>query len=77
MLKKTFSFSVSKTTCYFDASFAQIGSVVEDFAREPNGGLVVLSDLTTNAHRDLITRWRRGTACRHCTSFVSLSPLVA
>jgi 3-dehydroquinate synthase len=29
MLKKTFSFSVSKTTCYFDASFAQIGSVVE------------------------------------------------
>jgi putative tryptophan/tyrosine transport system substrate-binding protein len=33
---------------------AQIGSVVEDFAREPNGGLVVLSDLTTNAHRDLI-----------------------
>jgi 3-dehydroquinate synthase len=29
MLKKTFSFSVSKTTCYFDASLAQIGSVVE------------------------------------------------
>src|SRR6267154_620686 len=29
MLKKTFSFSVSKTTCYFDASFTQIGSVVE------------------------------------------------
>ena len=29
MLKKTFSFSVSKTTCYFDASFAQIGNVVE------------------------------------------------
>ena len=29
MLKKTFSFSVSKTTCYFDASFAQIGSVIE------------------------------------------------
>ena len=29
MLKKTFSFSVSKTTCYVDASFAQIGSVVE------------------------------------------------
>ena len=29
MLKKTFSFSVSKTTCYFDASIAQIGSVVE------------------------------------------------
>ncbi len=29
MLKKTFSFSVSKTNCYFDASFAQIGTVVE------------------------------------------------
>ncbi len=29
MLKKTFSFSASKTTCYFDASFAQIGELVE------------------------------------------------
>src|SRR5450755_2374636 len=29
MLKKTFSFSASKTTCYFDASFAQIGKLVE------------------------------------------------
>jgi 3-dehydroquinate synthase len=29
MLKKTFSFSASKTTCYFDASFAQIGNLVE------------------------------------------------
>ena len=29
MLKKTFSFSASKTTCYFDASFAQIGNIVE------------------------------------------------
>ena len=29
MLKKTFSFSTSKTTCYFDASFAQIGNLVE------------------------------------------------
>jgi 3-dehydroquinate synthase len=29
MLKKTFSFSSSKTTCYFDASFAQIGNLVE------------------------------------------------
>jgi 3-dehydroquinate synthase len=29
MLKKTISFSASKTTCYFDASFAQIGNVVE------------------------------------------------
>jgi 3-dehydroquinate synthase len=29
MLKKTFAFSTSKTTCYFDASFAQIGNLVE------------------------------------------------
>jgi len=29
MLKKTFAFSASKTTCYFDASFSQIGSLVE------------------------------------------------
>jgi 3-dehydroquinate synthase len=29
MLKKTFSFSSSKTTCYFDASFSQIGNLVE------------------------------------------------
>lgn len=29
MLKKTFAFSTSKTTCYFDASLAQIGSLVE------------------------------------------------
>ena len=29
MLKKTFSFSASKTTCYFDASLAQIGNIAE------------------------------------------------
>jgi len=29
MQKKTFSFSASKTNCYFDASFAQIGELVE------------------------------------------------
>jgi 3-dehydroquinate synthase len=29
MLKKSFSFSSSKTTCYFDASFSQIGNLVE------------------------------------------------
>jgi 3-dehydroquinate synthase len=29
MLKKTISFSVSKTNCYFEASLAQIGSVIE------------------------------------------------
>ena len=29
MLKKTFSFSHSRTTCYFDTSFAQIGQAVE------------------------------------------------
>jgi 3-dehydroquinate synthase len=29
MLKKIFSFSSSKTTCYFDASLAQIGNLIE------------------------------------------------
>jgi 3-dehydroquinate synthase len=29
MLKKTFSFSSAKTTCYFDSSFADIGNLVE------------------------------------------------
>jgi 3-dehydroquinate synthase len=29
MLKKTFSFSTSRTTCYFDASFSRIGELVE------------------------------------------------
>jgi 3-dehydroquinate synthase len=29
MLKKTISFSSSKTTCYFDASFAQIGTLID------------------------------------------------
>src|SRR5664279_2297118 len=29
MLKKIFSFSASKTTCYFDASFSQLGNLVE------------------------------------------------
>jgi 3-dehydroquinate synthase len=29
MLKKIFSFSASKTTCYFDASFSQFGNLVE------------------------------------------------
>jgi len=29
MLKRTVSFSASKTTCYFDASFAQIGKIVD------------------------------------------------
>lgn len=29
MLKKTFSFSSAKTTCYFDASFAEIGNLIE------------------------------------------------
>jgi 3-dehydroquinate synthase len=29
MLKKTISFSTSKTKCYFDASFAQIGTLID------------------------------------------------
>jgi len=33
---------------------AQIVSAIEGFAREADGGLIVLSDLTTNARLDLI-----------------------
>jgi putative ABC transport system substrate-binding protein len=35
-------------------SGAEIGPVLEAFAREPNGGLIVLPDLTTMNHRDAI-----------------------
>jgi putative ABC transport system substrate-binding protein len=33
---------------------AEIERVIEAFAREPNGGLIVLSDIATNVHRELI-----------------------
>jgi len=33
---------------------ATIRLVIEEFAREPNGGLIVLPDTTTSAHRELI-----------------------
>src|SRR5262249_30573680 len=33
---------------------AEVTRVIDEFAREPNGGLIVLSDLTTNVHRELI-----------------------
>ena len=33
-------------------SGAEIGPVLEAFAREPNGGLIVLPDITTMNHRD-------------------------
>jgi putative ABC transport system substrate-binding protein len=33
---------------------AEIERVLEAFAREPNGGLIVLPDITTTNHRDLI-----------------------
>jgi putative ABC transport system substrate-binding protein len=33
---------------------ATIRQVIEEFAREPNGGLIVLPDTTTSAHRELI-----------------------
>ena len=35
---------------------AEIERVIEDFAREPNGGLIVLPTITTQVHRDLIVR---------------------
>jgi ABC-type uncharacterized transport system substrate-binding protein len=35
-------------------SGAEIGPVLEAFAREPNGGLIVLPDVTTMNHRDAI-----------------------
>ena len=35
-------------------SGAEIGPVLEAFAREPNGGLIVLPDITTMNHRDAI-----------------------
>ena len=33
---------------------AEIKRVIEDFAREPNGGLIVLPDILTQVHRDLV-----------------------
>lgn len=38
------------------ADATTIEQVLEEFAREPNGGLIVLPDTTTSAHRDLIVR---------------------
>jgi putative ABC transport system substrate-binding protein len=35
---------------------AEIERRIDDFAREPNGGLLVLPDNSTNLHRDLIVR---------------------
>jgi putative ABC transport system substrate-binding protein len=35
---------------------AEIERVIEDFAREPNGGLIVLPDILTQVHRDLLIR---------------------
>jgi putative ABC transport system substrate-binding protein len=35
---------------------AEIELRIDDFAREPNGGLLVLPDNSTNLHRDLIVR---------------------
>src|SRR5437899_2354726 len=36
------------------ADGGEIERVVEEFARAPNGGLIVLPDITTTNHRDLI-----------------------
>ena len=35
---------------------AEIERVIEDFARKPNGGLIVLPTIMTQVHRDLIVR---------------------
>jgi putative tryptophan/tyrosine transport system substrate-binding protein len=35
---------------------AEIERVIEDFARGPNGGLIVLPDILTQVHRDLLVR---------------------
>jgi putative ABC transport system substrate-binding protein len=35
---------------------AEIERVIESFAREPNGGLIVLPDILTQVHRDLLVR---------------------
>jgi len=56
MLKKTFSFSTSKTVCYFDASLAQIGNLVEKDR----------SVFITDQHIfDLHKKYFKGTKCIH------------
>jgi putative ABC transport system substrate-binding protein len=40
-------------------SGSEIGPVLEAFAREPNGGLIVLPDITTMNHRDTIIELAR------------------
>jgi len=53
-------------------SGAEIGPVLEAFAREPNGGLIVLPDITTMNHRDAIIELATGTVCRRCTRSATL-----
>src|SRR5262249_37428034 len=56
---------------------AEIEQTIEAFAREPNGGLIVLPGPVSIAHRELITRWRSGIAFRRPTDFGSSLPAVA
>lgn len=43
------------------------------FAKAPNSGLITLASATADRHRDLITGWRLGIACRQFTSIVTWS----
>ena len=54
----------------------EIERAIEALARDGNGGLIVLPDISTNNHRDLIIALRRGTACPLYTPF-GTSPRVA
>jgi len=48
------SFDVTTVVSAAAGDATQIERVLEAFAREPNGGLIVLPDTTTTNHRDLI-----------------------
>jgi putative ABC transport system substrate-binding protein len=43
---------------------ADIGDAIEVFVREPNGGLLLPTDVTTVVHRDLIVALAARTGCR-------------
>src|SRR5262249_39168817 len=48
------SFDVAAVVSAVARDAAEFERVLEGFAREPNGGLMVLPDITTSNHRDLI-----------------------
>jgi hypothetical protein len=49
-----------------------VDRVFDALAREPNGGLIVLPDISMTNYREAIVAWRRDTACRQSTHFGSL-----